>query len=126
VYSPTGVTEEEVLPASSLSHNLGSTVTRGMNCAKCDNSNKIMDSTDSDVLAQLGPKAVALAWPEPALAFSRAGPSQSRHSWLGPGPAWPKPQLLAHILIKFLHQIVGAAEDMVGGEGGQRLIVHIV
>ena len=57
----------------------------------------------SDVLARLGPKAVALVWPEPALAFSRAGPSQSRHSRLGPGPARPKPWLLAHILIKFIY-----------------------
>ena len=46
VYSPTDVTEEEVLPASSLSHNLGSAVTRGMNCAKCDNSDTVMDSTE--------------------------------------------------------------------------------
>ena len=38
----------------------------------------------SDVPAQLGPKAAALARPEPAPAFSRAGLSQSRHSWLGP------------------------------------------
>jgi hypothetical protein len=80
----------------------------------------------SDVLAWLGPKAAALAWPEPALAFSRAGLTQSCHSQLGPGLAWPKPQLLAHILIKFLHQIVGAAEGIMGGEGGQKLTEHIV
>lgn len=42
----------------------------------------------SDVPARLGPKA-------PALAFARAGPSQSRHSRLGPGPARLKPRLLA-------------------------------
>ena len=35
-------------------------------------------------LAQLGLKALALAWPEVALAFSTSGPSQSHHSWLGP------------------------------------------
>ena len=57
----------------------------------------------SDVPARLGPKATALAWPEPALAFSRAGLSQSCHSRLGPGPVQPKPWLLAHILIKFIY-----------------------
>jgi hypothetical protein len=66
--------------------------------------------TSSDVPARLGPKAAALAWPEAALAFSRAGPSQSHHSRLGLGPAWPKPRLLAHILVKFVYHVVGAAE----------------
>jgi hypothetical protein len=36
-----------------------------------------------------------LAQPEAALAFSKSGPSQSRHTWLGPGLAWPKPRLYA-------------------------------
>jgi hypothetical protein len=53
----------------------------------------------SDVLARLGPKAVALAWPETALAFSRCGPSQSRHTRLGLGLARPRPRLLAGIVI---------------------------
>jgi hypothetical protein len=55
---------------------------------------KVVSVGSSDVPARLGPKAAALAWPEPAPAFSRAGPSQSRHSRLGPGPARPKPRLL--------------------------------
>ena len=50
--------------------------------------------TTSDVPARLGPKALALAWPEAALAFLRSGPSQSHHERLGPGPARPKPWLL--------------------------------
>jgi hypothetical protein len=42
-----------------------------------------------------------LAWPEPAPALSRGGPSQSRHSRLGPGSARPKPRLLAvHFITK--------------------------
>ena len=45
------------------------------------------------VMFQLGPKAAALA-------CSRA--------WLTL-MAWPKPQLLACILVKFLHQVVGTA-----------------
>jgi hypothetical protein len=55
----------------------------------------------------LARKPLALAWPEPALAFSRAGPSQSQQSRLGLGLAWPKPWLLVQILINFfLYQIV--------------------
>jgi hypothetical protein len=54
-----------------------------------------IQSKVSDVLAGLGPKAPALAWPEAALACSRLGPSQSRHSRLGLGLARPRPRLLA-------------------------------
>jgi hypothetical protein len=59
--------------------------------------------------------------PEPSIISvidRSATPCQSRHSRLGPSPAWPKLWLLAHILVKFLYQVVGAAEDMMGGEGG--------
>ena len=49
----------------------------------------------SDVPARLGLKAAALARPEPAPAFSKAGPGQSRQTRLGPGPARLKPRLLA-------------------------------
>ena len=42
--------------------------------------------TYSDVPARLGLKAPALAWPEAALAFSNAGPGQSRTHGLA--PAW--------------------------------------
>ena len=55
----------------------------------------------SDVPAQLGPKAAALAWLEAAPALWRDGPSQSHNSQLGPGLAWPKLRLLeekVHIL----------------------------
>ena len=45
---------------------------------------KILGTMCSDVPARLGPKAPALAQPKPAPASSRAGPSQSRHSRLGP------------------------------------------
>jgi len=48
----------------------------------------------SAVPARLGLKAPALAWPEPALAFSNPRPSQSRQTRLGPGLAWPRPRLL--------------------------------
>ena len=44
-------------------------------------------------MAQLGLEAPALAWLE-ALAFSNLRPGQSRHSQLGSGLAWPRPQLL--------------------------------
>jgi hypothetical protein len=75
-------------------------------CTTDDNLADIFTKGPSDVPARLGPKAAALAWPEPALAFSRAGPSQSRHSRLGPGLAWPKPRLLAHILVKFIYNAI--------------------
>ena len=55
----------------------------------------------SDVPAWLGPKAMALAQPKPAPAFSKAEPSQSCHSQLGPGPAWLKLQLFAKKAIFF-------------------------
>ena len=48
----------------------------------------------SVVLAQLGLKAAALAWPEVASAFSNPRPGQSRQTWLSFGLAWPKPRLL--------------------------------
>ena len=47
-----------------------------------------------DVLAQLGPKARALAWLEGAQAFSKLGPGQKPPCQLGFGLAWLKPQLL--------------------------------
>ncbi|KAI0290665.1 hypothetical protein B0F90DRAFT_1824836 [Multifurca ochricompacta] len=53
----------------------------------------------SDVPARLGPKAAALAQPEAALAFLKSGLGQSCHRWLGPGPAWPKLQLLAEKIL---------------------------
>ena len=49
-------------------------------------------STVSDVPAGLGLKAPE---PKPALPFSKAGPSQSRQSRLGPGPAQLRPWLFA-------------------------------
>ena len=52
-------------------------------------------TTPSDVPAQLGLKAMALAWLEVALAFSKPGPSQSPHCRLDLGLAWPRPWLLA-------------------------------
>ena len=55
----------------------------------------------SDVPARLGLKAAALARPEPAPAFSKAGPGQSRQTRLGPGPARLKPRLLAEKTIIF-------------------------
>ena len=48
----------------------------------------------SDVPAQLGPKAMALAWPLAALAFQIDQPSRSQLSWLGSGLAQPEPWLL--------------------------------
>ena len=47
----------------------------------------------SAVLARLGLKAVALAWPEAALAFSNARPGQSRQLRLGLGSARLRPWL---------------------------------
>jgi hypothetical protein len=53
-----------------------------------------------DVPARLGLKALALAWPEVALAFSNPRPSQSRQTGFGPGLAWLRPWLLyGNILI---------------------------
>ena len=43
----------------------------------------------SAVLARLGLKAQALAWPKAALAFSNARPGQSCQPRLGLGLAWP-------------------------------------
>jgi len=43
----------------------------------------------SVVPAWLGLKALALAWPQMALAFSNIRPGQSHHSQLGPGLAQP-------------------------------------
>jgi hypothetical protein len=47
----------------------------------------------SGVLAWLGLKAPALAWPEAALACSNPRPGQSCQPGLGPGLAWPRPRL---------------------------------
>ena len=49
--------------------------------------------SNSVVPARLGLKAPALAWPEPALAFSNPRPSQNRQTRLGSGLAWPRPRL---------------------------------
>ena len=51
--------------------------------------------------ARLGLKAAALAWLEPASALSNLRPSQSRHSRLGSGLAWPRPRLLNVKIIFF-------------------------
>ena len=48
---------------------------------------------DSAVLARLGLKAPALAWPEVALASSNTRLGQSHQTWLGLGLAWPRPRL---------------------------------
>ena len=55
----------------------------------------------SGVLAWLGLKAPALAWPEAALAFSNPRPGQSHRPRLGPGLAWPRPWLVYVKIFKF-------------------------
>jgi hypothetical protein len=47
-----------------------------------------------DVLAWLGLKAMALAWPEEALALLYFRPSQSCQPWLGPGLAYATASLI--------------------------------
>jgi hypothetical protein len=64
-----------------------------------------MHEVTSAVPAQLGLKALALAWPKAALAFSNPGPGQSHESQLGPGLAQPRPWLLYVKCIFFLLQI---------------------
>ena len=55
--------------------------------------------------ARLGLEAPALAWLEAALALSNLRPSQSRHSRLGSGLAWPRPWLLYVITFKlYFHE----------------------
>jgi hypothetical protein len=49
------------------------------------------------VPARLGPKALALAWPERALALNIVRPSQSHYVRLGSGLAWPRPGLLYEV-----------------------------
>ena len=51
--------------------------------------------------AQLGLKALALAWLEAALALSKLRPGQSCHCWLGSSLAWPRPWLLAYKYLYF-------------------------
>jgi hypothetical protein len=46
-------------------------------------------------LAWLGLKAMALAWPERALALENLRPGPNRRPWLGFGLAWLRPGLLA-------------------------------
>jgi hypothetical protein len=48
----------------------------------------------SDVLARLGLKAGALAWPFVALALEIFKPSRQPWLWLGFGLAWPEPWLI--------------------------------
>ena len=57
----------------------------------------------SVVPARLGLKAPALAWPEPALAFSNPRPSQSRQTRLGSGLAWPRLWLLYIIYVIYIY-----------------------
>ena len=61
----------------------------------------------SAVLAQLGLKAMALAWLEAALAFSTHRPGQSRQPGPGSGLAWPRPWLLYVQCSIFSYRSVG-------------------
>ena len=65
-----------------------------------DKHNISADVSCSAVLAWLGLKALALAWPEAALAFSNARPGQCHQPRLGLGLAWPRPWLL-YVKYKF-------------------------
>jgi hypothetical protein len=51
----------------------------------------------SAVPARLGLKALALAWPEGALAFQNPRPSHGSWLRLGHGLAWPRPGLLQQV-----------------------------
>ncbi len=52
-------------------------------------------------LAWLGPKALALAWLDTALALQKYGPGQRPPCWLGSSLAWLKPGLLTANMILY-------------------------
>jgi hypothetical protein len=75
-----------------------------------------LDDNDELVLclARLGLKALALAWPEAALAFSNPRPGQSHETWLGSSLARPRLWLLYVKCKKKLLQIGLCTGELLG------------